>query len=92
MGAEVAIVDVVNKIAQYLSLAPTVKFIGLQNGEKLHEELYDGPTIATRFDSISRSTHQVIPGLVEEIRLTNPSNNTDAIKQIDHLIKKYLKK
>ena len=92
MGEEVAIVDVVNKIAQYLSLVPIIRFIGLQNGEKLHEELYDGPTVETRYDSISRSTHQVTPGLVEEIKLANPASNTDAIEQIDQLIQKYLKK
>jgi FlaA1/EpsC-like NDP-sugar epimerase len=92
MGEEVAIFDVVNKIAQYLSLVPTIKFIGLQNGEKLHEELYDGPTAPTKYGSISRSSHKIISGLVKEIKISNPVSNSDAIEQIDQLIKKYLQK
>ena len=92
MGEEVIIVDVVNRIARYLNLKPTITIVGLKNGEKMHEELYDGPVLPTKFKSISRSVHSVKSGLVQEIKKCTPSNNEEATDQIEKHILKYLTK
>ena len=91
MGQEVLILEVVNRIAKYLDLEPNIKIVGLKNGEKMHEELYDGPVLATKFDSISRSIHSTKNGLSKEVRKCTPSNNTEAKVLIETLALKYLK-
>jgi len=91
MGQEVLILDVVNRIAKYLDFKPTIKIVGLKSGEKMHEELYDGPVLATKFNSISRSIHSIKNGLVKDIREFTPSNNVDATAQLEKLTAKYLK-
>jgi FlaA1/EpsC-like NDP-sugar epimerase len=91
MGQEVLILEVVNRIAKYLDLKPTIKIVGLKNGEKMHEELYDGPVLATKFKSISRSIHSSKNGLSKEVRKFTPSNNTEAKVLIETLALKYLK-
>ena len=91
MGQEVLILDVVNRIAKYLNLKPTIEIVGLKSGEKMHEELYDGPVFATKFSSISRSIHSTKNGLVKEVRKFTPSNNAEATEQIGKLTARYLK-
>jgi dTDP-glucose 4,6-dehydratase len=90
MGVEVPILDVINRIANFLELKPMIKVIGLQKGEKMHEELYDGPTLATQFESISCSLHSIRYGLAQEARQSLPANNYDAVDIIEHLTLKYL--
>lgn len=92
MGEEVMILDVVNRIARYLDLKPAIKIVGLKSGEKMHEELYDGPVLPTKFESISRSVHSIKHGLVKEVREFLPLNNTETMDQIEKLTLKYLKK
>ena len=92
MGQEVLIMDVVNRIADYLGLKPSIKIVGLKEGEKMHEELYEGPVLATKFESISRSIHIVKNGLVNEVMAFIPSNNSEAIDQIEKLTLKFFKK
>ena len=89
MGDEVLILDVVNRIAKYFNLKPTIKIVGLKDGEKMHEELYDGPVLETRFKSISRSIHSIKNGLSMEVRKFTPSNNAEAKVQIEALISKF---
>jgi FlaA1/EpsC-like NDP-sugar epimerase len=91
MGEEVRIVDVINRISEYFSIKPIVEIIGLQKGEKLHEELYDGPTLPTKFNEISRSVHSLKKGLVQEIKEYMPLSNNEAFKQIESLVSLYLK-
>ena len=91
MGQEVLILEVVNRIAKYLDLKPIIKIVGLKNGEKMHEELYDGPILATKFNSISRSIHSTKIGLAKEVRKFAPSNNAEARAQIEKLTVKYFK-
>ena len=83
--------EVVNRIAKYLDLKPIIKIVGLKNGEKMHEELYDGPILATKFNSISRSIHSTKIGLAKEVRKFAPSNNAEARAQIEKLTVKYFK-
>lgn len=89
MGEEVRMVDVANRIAKFLDRSATVKIIGLQEGEKLREELLDGPVIPTKFESILRSTYSVEYGIVEEVKENSPSNNEEAIKMLDSLFLRF---
>jgi FlaA1/EpsC-like NDP-sugar epimerase len=92
MGEEVPVIDVVNRIAKYLDRKPTIKVIGLQKGEKLHEDLYDGPTLITEFESISRSNHSIKSGLAKEVREQVPANNSEALEAIERLALKFIEK
>jgi FlaA1/EpsC-like NDP-sugar epimerase len=90
MGGEVPIIDIVQKIAEYYGQTPEIKFTGLKSGEKLHEELFDGPVLATKYETILRSVHEEKSGLVKEVKSYIPSNNEEAIAQIEKLTKKYI--
>jgi FlaA1/EpsC-like NDP-sugar epimerase len=91
MGEEVLLMKVVERIAQHFGKRPTINTIGLFSGEKLHEELFDGPTLPTKFIDISRSIHSIKSGLTVEIEASIPTNNAHAIKVINELESKYLK-
>jgi FlaA1/EpsC-like NDP-sugar epimerase len=54
MGEEVKISEVVFSLARWLNVQPRITYVGLQNGEKLHEELFDGPVVDTKFPDIVR--------------------------------------
>ncbi len=90
MGDEVLITEIVNRISKHLAIEPTIKIIGLNGGEKLHEELYDGPVLATKFESIVRSVHSFKSGLIKDVREFTPGNNLEALQQIETLTLKYL--
>lgn len=85
MGDEVAIVDVVNALAKWLGVTPKVNFVGLQHGEKLHEELFDGPVLGTRFDEIVKvrdmSNIKVLEK-IKELELDSSANVTNALNEI----------
>jgi dTDP-glucose 4,6-dehydratase len=86
MGEEVLIIDVVKRIAKYLDKNPDIKIVGLKQGEKLHEDLYDGPISATKFDSISRSLYSPTQDLVNSIKKLDVSNNLKALEAIKKLL------
>jgi FlaA1/EpsC-like NDP-sugar epimerase len=86
MGDEVPIADVVARIAAYLNIVPKLKIIGLQPGEKMHEELFDNPATATKYASISRSIQSFQHGLVSAIKDRVPANNLEALAQIEEHI------
>lgn len=90
MGDEVFILDVVRRIGETLGRAPRIVFIGLQMGEKLHEELYDGPTSMTKFKSISRSVHSIEHGLLAEVLRRQPESNFAAISALNLLTSRYI--
>jgi FlaA1/EpsC-like NDP-sugar epimerase len=90
MGEEVRIIDVVTRIANYLGSSPTINIIGLQNGEKMHEDLFDSPCMQTDFATISRSVHTIKAGLIEDIKTHIPVNSLEAAKQIEMLTSKYI--
>ena len=91
MGSEVKIMDVVSRIASYLKLPYSTNVIGLQGGEKLQEELYDGPVAITKYPTISKSVHSVRKGLVEIIRNNVPENDIQARNTLNLLVEKYIK-
>ncbi len=90
MGSEIQIKDVINVIAKYLGVKPSIQIVGLKKGEKMHEELYDGPVTKTKFDAILRSNHEIKKGLVDEVHELKLLNNEEATMQIDYLVSKYL--
>jgi FlaA1/EpsC-like NDP-sugar epimerase len=88
MGQEVRIADIIHRIGKHFDLKPSIKVIGLQKGEKLHEELFDGPRIQTRFKEISRSTYHVTSGIIQEIKSNLPKTHEECIKLIETLMQK----
>ena len=91
MGEEVLISDVVARLAKEIGNPYEVKYIGLQKGEKLHEELYDGPTSPTTYPTISRSVHSITTGLVEELQSSEPKTDKDATHIISLLAKRFIR-
>jgi FlaA1/EpsC-like NDP-sugar epimerase len=91
MGTEVKIIDVVSRIASYLKLPFSTNIIGLQAGEKLHEELHDGPVVSTKFSDISKSVHSVSQGLIEIIHSNVPKNDIQTRNLLKLLVDKYIK-
>ncbi len=90
MGSEVKIIDVVSRIASYLKLPYSTNIIGLQSGEKLQEELYDGPVTSTKYSTISKSVHSVRKGLVDVIRNNIPENDLQARNILNLLVNEYI--
>lgn len=91
MGSDVKIIDVVSRIASFLKLPYSINIIGLQNGEKLQEELYDGPVTTTKYSTISKSVHSVRKGLVDVIRNNIPENDLQARNILNLLVNEYIK-
>ena len=90
MGSEIKIIDVVSRIASYLNLPYSTNVIGLQKGEKLQEDLYDGPVVDTRYPAISKSIHSVSKGLIETIQNNIPANDLQARSMLNLLVNKYI--
>lgn len=74
MGQEVLITDIVRNLARWLHVEPKVNFVGLQPGEKLHEELFDGPVTKTIFTDIVKITDS--SARILSARLLGASPNT----------------
>lgn len=91
MGEEVRVTDVVQRIAATLGKEPKMKFIGLQSGEKMTEELYDAPISPTKFHSISRSMHLVEQGLLTTVLQPKPTSNSEALSMLNSLASRYIK-
>jgi FlaA1/EpsC-like NDP-sugar epimerase len=89
MGQQVKIIDIVNRIGNFLGVKPRIKIIGLQRGEKLYEELFDGPFSSTKFNEISRSEYSLKTGLLLEAKSNQPINNSESAQIIDSLVLKY---
>ena len=69
-----------------------MEIIGLKQGEKLHEELFDGPTSSTKFESILLSRYRVKNGLAQDVKANMPLNNEETREIIDRLSANYSKK
>lgn len=89
MGQQVKIIDIVNRMGDFFRIKPKIKIIGLQKGEKLQEELFDGPVSSTKFNEISRSIYSLKTGLVLEAKSNQPINNDESAQIIDSLVVKY---
>jgi FlaA1/EpsC-like NDP-sugar epimerase len=91
MGAEVKITDLVSRIADYLKLPYSINLIGLQKGEKMQEELYDGPVNATQYAAISKSIHSITVGLVKSVKTEFSESNNQALDSINSLVNRFTK-
>jgi FlaA1/EpsC-like NDP-sugar epimerase len=90
MGSQVAIVEIVTRMANHLGKKPSIVFTGLSQGEKLHEELFDGPSIKTKYPQILQSKHEIRTGLVKDIESSIPESNLSARVLIERLYQTYI--
>ena len=87
MGQEILVTEIVDKLAKNLGIDYSTKLIGLQPGEKLHEELYAGAFSKTNFSEIVRVEIDTNYNFVERIKeLGLPSDNLEALGFIDQLL------
>jgi FlaA1/EpsC-like NDP-sugar epimerase len=83
MGTRIKIVDVVNNLGEALGRKPTIHFLGLQPGEKLHEDLYDQAFVTTSNSAIVRLPLQHNVGLLKYIEdLELPKSDQEALSLI----------
>jgi FlaA1/EpsC-like NDP-sugar epimerase len=88
MGEKVLIHKVINNLAKTLGMNPMVEIIGLQKGEKLDEELYDGEVVTTRIPSIMSQVPRdnlKISNLILELK--HPSSHLQAREFLTHILK-----
>lgn len=86
MGKEVKITEIIHRLGKHFDLQPSIKVIGLQKGEKLHEELFDSPGIQTLFQEISRSSYHNKSAITQEIKRNSPITHEECIKLIESLM------
>lgn len=89
MGARIKIEDVVNRLAKALGRIPQIKYLGLQPGEKLHEDLYEKEFFNTSNPGIVQLPLQEvksISNLILESKI--PSDNKETVALIDILLKR----
>ena len=91
MGEQVLIEDIVNRMSEYFGREPKLQYIGLQKGEKLTEQLFDGPVTKTKYAEISRSSHEILRGLSDTVMKFEPTDDKEASNVIELLISKWLK-
>ena len=87
MGTRISIVDVVKRLSQALGSEPKIKFIGLQPGEKMHEDLYEKQFLSTENPAIVRLPEPRSKGIVELVsRVSHLGSNQEALDLIDYLL------
>ena len=89
MGTRISIVEVVEKLGKILGKKPNIRFVGLQSGEKLHEELYERsflPTASHGIVELPFNGNIGIQGLISDNAL--PRNHEEATSLVEFIIKK----
>jgi FlaA1/EpsC-like NDP-sugar epimerase len=87
MGIEIMMSDVVESLAENLGVKHSVRLIGLQPGEKLHEELYAGDFEQTTIKEIVKVKVKFKSSLVDLVQFKGkPKDNKDALKLIDEIL------
>jgi FlaA1/EpsC-like NDP-sugar epimerase len=87
MGKEIMMSDVVESLAENLGVKHSVRLIGLQPGEKLHEELYAGDFEQTTIKEIVKVKVKFKSSLVDLVQFKGePKDNKDALKLIDEIL------
>lgn len=87
MGERVPIKKIITNLATTLGESPRVEIIGLQKGEKLHEELYDGivePTIYPSIMSIKPQNDLKLNEFIEN--LGTPSTHVEAREFLSRIL------
>lgn len=87
MGDRVFIRDVILNLANALEKKPKIEIIGLQKGEKMHEDLYDGPVSSTKFSSIMKVKLKDNPEISSVVgRMGHPENSAEAVNYLAKLL------
>jgi len=87
MGERVLILDVINNLASALGVKADIRIIGLQNGEKLHEELFGGASEKTSNSSIQKLAVSHKTDLTSRLaELDLPTTDAHAKELIDSLL------
>ena len=88
MGEEILVSKIVERLASNIGLPYSTKIIGLQPGEKLHEELYAGEFESTTVPEIVRVKIPSNLGIINQVESIGvPSDNKEALRVIDSLLK-----
>ena len=86
MGARICLLDVVNRLAKALGRTPKLKYVGLQPGEKLHEDLYEKEFVATSNPAIVQLLFKEDIGISRIIPASElPRNDNEALILINSL-------
>lgn len=89
MGSRIRIQEIVNKLGESMGQIPQIQFVGLQNGEKLHEDLYEKDFIKTSNPAIVKLPFEENRNLREiMIREELPKDNQKALELINFLMSK----
>jgi hypothetical protein len=80
MGQQVLITQIVDNLARWLEVEPRINFVGLQSGEKLHEELFDGKVTGTTFSDIVKVSEVNRPKIADKIREFTPNTHAEITK------------
>jgi len=87
MGTRVRIVDIVERLAEAIGKKPKLNFVGLESGEKLHEDLYDGEYSQTAIPSIVKLAVRENPWIRKHVSETTPPvTDIDAKLLLDSLL------
>lgn len=87
MGARVKIVDIVHKLAGIFGKEADIKFVGLQQGEKLHEDLYERgftPTLNSAIVQLPFQESREISKLISGIE--SPTSNAQTLNLINRVM------
>jgi dTDP-glucose 4,6-dehydratase len=87
MGSEVLLTQVIERLSSYLGKSYELNIIGLQQGEKLQEELYADLFAATKIEEIVRVDVKLQPKLQARIeQCKNPSSDEEASNFVELLL------
>jgi FlaA1/EpsC-like NDP-sugar epimerase len=89
MGTRIKILDVVNRLGKVIGHVPNLKYIGLQPGEKLHEDLYEKDFLTTANPAIVKLPFQNGSGISSYISGSEEiTSNQEALILINSLMEK----
>ncbi len=87
MGKEIMMSELVDSLAENLGVKHSVRIIGLQPGEKLHEELYAGEFEQTTIKEIVKVEIKFKSGLVDLVQFKGePKDNKDTLKILEDIL------
>jgi FlaA1/EpsC-like NDP-sugar epimerase len=87
MGTRIKIVDIVTKLANKFGIVPNLEYVGLQPGEKLHEDLYEKEFLKTSNSAIVQLPFQEFKGVMKIISgINTPGSHIEALNVINSVM------